>query len=144
MMFSETPIVVQTCSPSLVSIRTRVTAPVPLDRVEHPHPVIDEMDCRQLREVCTDGLAQGRVQCVDGAVPLGGRHHSGVADAHPDRRLRDVAPGVAGTPGIAGAIGTPGVLGMAALVGVIVDHPERLDLEELGLPTRRPAQKELE
>ena len=59
-------------------------------RVEHPHPVVDEMDAGQRREVRPDGLAQRRVEGVDGAVPLGGGHHPGVADPDLHRRLGGV------------------------------------------------------
>ena len=50
MMFSLTPIVVQVASPSVESISTRVTAPVPLLRVEHAHLVVGEVHTFERRE----------------------------------------------------------------------------------------------
>ena len=47
MMFSDTPIVVQVRSPSVVSTSTRVTAPGPPPGVEHADPVVGEVDPRQ-------------------------------------------------------------------------------------------------
>ena len=52
MMFSFTPIVVQVASPSVESISTRVTAPVPLLRVEHAHLVVGEVHPLERREAC--------------------------------------------------------------------------------------------
>ena len=83
MTFSDTPMVVHVRSPSVESIRTRVTAPVPLAGVEHPDLEVGQMDVGQLGVDRADGLAQGGVEGVDRTVALGGGDHPLVADDAP-------------------------------------------------------------
>ena len=73
-VLADTPIVVQVRSPSVESISTRVTAPVPLPRVEDAHLVVGEVHAverRVARRRCA--VAQRGVERVHRAVALGGR-----------------------------------------------------------------------
>ena len=54
MMFSETPIVPHSRSPSEESSRTRVTAPVPWALVEDPHLVVGQLDVGEVRVAVGD------------------------------------------------------------------------------------------
>ena len=83
MMFSFTPIVVHVWSPSVESISTRVTAPVPFGGVEHPHLVVGEVHALERREAAVERVAQRRVERVHRAVALGGRDHALAVDVAP-------------------------------------------------------------
>ena len=122
MMFSDTPMVDQLRSPSVESIRTRVTAPVPDDGVEHADLEVGQMQPGQLRVGRADRLAQRGVEGVDRAVALGGGEHALVADVDLDGRL----------------------VVTVAVRPLFGDHPEGLQREERLLPARRGAQQQLE
>ena len=87
MMFSFTPIVVQVCSPSVESISTRVTAPVPLLRVEHAHLVVGEVHTLERREPTVERAPQRAVERVHRAVALRGRDAPLAVDVDLHRRL---------------------------------------------------------
>ena len=131
MMFSFTPIVVQVWSPSVESISTRVTAPVPFCRVEHPHLVVGEVHTLERREAAVERGAQRAVERVHRTVAFGGRDHPLAAAEHLHRRF-----GRDGGTGLVGERRDPG-----AVVG---DHAERLHVEPVGLPTGRAPHEQLE
>ena len=92
MMFSETPIVPHSRSPSEESSRTRVTALGAVGLVEDPHLVVGQLDLGEVRVAVGDRRAQGAVEGVDRAVALGDLDVALAVDHDLDRRL-GLAPG---------------------------------------------------
>ena len=89
-MFSDTPMVVHTLSPSRGVDEHPGHGPGPLAGVEDPYPVVDQVDGGELGEVRADGLAQGRVEGVDRAVALGRGQHAARRRRGPSPWLRSV------------------------------------------------------
>ena len=121
MMFSDTPIVVHTLSPSVRVDEDSGDRPGPPAGVEDPHPVVGEVDV---------GRAPGsgrRSRCRSAASrALTGPLPSAVATMRSSSMI---------------TLTVASVIWPAVVVG---DHPVRLELEEVRLPSRGPAQQQLE
>ena len=132
MMFSETPIVVQ------VRLAVGGVDEDPGDRtgalarVEHPHPVVGQVDAIEGRELGPDGAAQRGVEGVDRAVALGGGDDPLPSDVDLHRGL--------GRHAEVGAL----VVAVRRSVAVVGDDPEGLDREEVRRPSGGPPQQQLE
>ena len=123
MMFSLTPIVVQLRSPLVESTSTRVTAPVPLCGVEHPHLVVGEVHRGRAPGSGRRARSRSAVSSAfTGPLPSAVAIDALAADVHLDRGL-----------------GGDARAGRPRRVVVVGDDPERLHLEPVAAPSRWPA-----
>ncbi len=128
MMFSFTPIVVHVASPSVESISTRVTAPVPLF-VSTTHLVVGQVHPLERREPTVDHAPHRPVQRV-ADIALLGRDVSLAMTLELHRRF--------------GHHCRLRLTGERVDTGQVVgDHSERLDLEPLRSPASDPAHQQL-
>ena len=92
MMFSLTPIVVQSLTPSLDSISTRVRAAVPHRRIDDANLVVGEPNASADADRTDQRRAQRPVERIHRTVAVGDRVGVLAADAQLDGRLADRRP----------------------------------------------------
>ena len=127
MMLAETPTVLHGMSlSSVLSMTTRVTAPVPALGDQDPHLVVHQTPATEVDGILSEILRKSMVESIDGTVALGHREQAFATDDELDRRFRtrhEFAKGVV----------TP-----------LHENPETLDLEVGGDRPQEPPGEQLE